>query len=494
MKHRLQEWRASLGMSLIVTRREVRDSLRDWRIIIPIATLTLFFPALMSATAQFVMSWLAKYGAPLVGTRMIPFLLMIVGFFPISFSLVIALETFVGEKERRSLEPLLAMPLSDGQLYLGKVLAAAAVPLMASYMGIAIYILSLYVTIRYFPPGPLLIQIFLLTTAEALVMVSGAVVVSSQTTSVRAANLLASFIIVPMALLVQGEAMVMFWARYDVLWWIVAALLMADLILIRMGVRIFNREELLGREIDQISLRRIGRRFWQFLLQSPGEALWPQTGGPWRVDVWRWYRRDIPALLVRHRLSIGMVLISMVASLILGWLYAPRYPLPSNLFDLNNLSRTNFEDVGMLGFLPNFSPSSILFFNLRSLMLGAALAVFSFGVLAFLPIMSTMGIVGFLARQVAFAGYNPWTFMAVFILPHGWLELPAVILVTAFALRLGASIIAPPEGLTVSDSLLLSLADFIKVLLLAAIPMLLAAAFLEVYLTPRLVFWFFGGG
>jgi uncharacterized membrane protein SpoIIM required for sporulation/ABC-type transport system involved in multi-copper enzyme maturation permease subunit len=494
VKHRIQEWRASVGMSLVVTRREVRDSLRDWRIIVPIILLTLFFPALMSATAQFVMDWMAKYGAPLIGMRVIPFLLMIVGFFPISFSLVIALETFMGEKERRSLEPLLAMPLSDGQLYLGKVLAATVVPLMASYLGIAIYVFGLYATTRYFPPGPLLLQIFLLTTAEALVMVSGAVIVSSQTTSVRAANLLASFIIVPMALLVQGEALVMFWARYDVLWWIVAALLMADLILIRMGVHIFNREELLGREIDQINLRRIGRRFWQFLLRSPDEALGPQADGLLHVDVWRWYRRDIPALLVRHRLSIGLVLILMVASLILGWHYAPRFPLPSNLFDFDNLSGTSLENVEALGLLPQFSPSSIFLFNLRSLMLGAALAVFSFGVLAFLPVMSTMGIVGFLARQIAFAGYNPWIVMTVFLLPHGWLELPAAILITAFALRLGASVVAPPEGLTVSDGLLLALADFTKILFLAAIPLLVAAAFLEVYLTPRLVFWFLGGG
>jgi len=493
MKHRLQEWRAWLGMSLVITRREVRDSLRDWRIIIPIIVLTLFFPALMSATAQFVMDWLAKYGAPLIGMRVIPFLLMIVGFFPISFSLVIALETFMGEKERRSLEPLLAMPLSDGQLYVGKVLAATVVPLMASYLGIAIYVLGLYATTRYFPPGPLLIQIFLLTTAEALVMVSGAVIVSSQTTSVRAANLLASFIIVPMALLVQGEALIMFWARYDVLWWLVAALLMADLVLIRMGVRIFNREELLGREIDQINLRRIWRRFWQFFLQPPDETAWSQTGGPLRVDVARWYRRDVPALLARQRFSIGMVLIIMAASLILGWLYAPQFSLPSNLFNFDNLSQVNLEDIEALGFLPQFSPLSILFFNLRSLILGALLALFSFGVMAFSPLMSTMGIVGFLARQIASAGYNPWLFMAAFILPHGWLELPAVILITAFALRLGASVIAPPEGLTVSDSLLLALADFIKVLLLVGIPMLAAAALLEVYLTPRLVLWFFGG-
>ncbi len=492
MTHRLQEWRTSLSMALIVTRREVRDSLRDWRILTPIIILTLFFPALMSMTARLAIDWISKYGAPIIGTRVTPFLLLIVGFFPISFSLVIALETFVGERERRSLEPLLATPLSDGQLYLGKMLAATAVPLMASCLGIAVYVGGLYVTIGYFPPGPLLIQIILLTTAEALVMVSGAVIVSSQTTSVRAANLLASFIIVPMALLMQGEAAIMFWARYDVLWWIVVALLVVDVILIRMGVRTFNREELLGREIDQINLRRMGRLFWRFLLQPPGEVPGLPASGSLRVDVLRWYRRDIPALLARHRFSIGMVLILMIASLALGWFYAPRYPLPRQALDFDNLPQEGFESVDMLSFLPNFTPQSILFFNLRSLMLGSLLAVFSLGALSFVPLISTMGIVGFLAHQIASTGQNPWVFLAVFILPHGWLELPAVILVTAFALRLGASVIAPPEGLTVSENFLLALADFVKVLFLVAIPMLIVAAFLEVHLTPRIVLGFLG--
>jgi len=487
MSQALQEWRTSLGMALIVTRREVRDSLRDWRIVVPIVILTVFFPVLASVTARAAMDWLAGYGATIIGTRVTPFLLLIVGFFPISFSLVIALETFVGERERHSLEPLLAMPLSNGQLYLGKVLAATVVPLLASYLGITVYLIGLFLITRFSPPGVLLIQIFLLTTAEALIMVAGAVIVSSQTTSVRAANLLASFIIVPMALLLQGEAAIMFWARYDVLWWVLAALLIADLILIRMGIRLFNREELLGREIDQISLRRIRRQFLCFLLQSPDQALQPGAQEPLRVDVLRWYRRDIPTLLARHRISIGVVAVLTIASLAVGWFYAPHHPLPPHLFDFDNLPWEGFEKISALGPLPHFSPWSILLFNLRSLTLGALLAVFSFGVMAFLPVMSTMGIVGFLAHQIAFAGYNPWPFLAAAILPHGWLELPAVILVTAFALRLGASVIAPPQGLTLSDSLLLALADLIKVVFLVAIPMLTAAAFLEVYITPQVV-------
>ena len=113
----------------VLLRRELVDTLRDWRIVAPIIALTLFFPLLMYLTAGAAADWVAKYGgAPIIGERLIPFLLMVVGFFPLSFSLVIALEVFVGEKERKSLEPLLASPLSDGQLYFGKALAAMIPP------------------------------------------------------------------------------------------------------------------------------------------------------------------------------------------------------------------------------------------------------------------------------------------------------------------------------------------------------------------------------
>ena len=233
--------------AFVLLRRELMDTLRDWRIIVPIVSLTLFFPFLMNLTAGLASEWVTKYGgAPIIGERIIPFLLMVVGFFPLSFSLVIALEVFVGEKERKSLEPLLASPLSDGQLYFGKALASMIPPLIASYLGIAVYLAGLKIFRGWQPAPELFVLVLLLTTAKAVVMVSGAVVISSQTTSVRAANLLASFIIIPMALLMQGESLIMFWANYPVLWWILAALIVVNILLVRMGLHLFDREELLG--------------------------------------------------------------------------------------------------------------------------------------------------------------------------------------------------------------------------------------------------------
>mgnify|MGYP006961836296 FL=1 len=92
-----------------IAARETRDQFRDWRIIFPAVALTIFFPFLMNFTAQQMLGFVQKYGATIIGERLVPFLLMITGFFPISVSLVIALESFVGEKERGTLETLLTL-------------------------------------------------------------------------------------------------------------------------------------------------------------------------------------------------------------------------------------------------------------------------------------------------------------------------------------------------------------------------------------------------
>ncbi len=58
--------------------------------------------------------------------------------------------------------------------------------------------------------------------------------------------------------------------------------------------------------------------------------------------------------------------------------------------------------------------------------------------------MVPVALIGFLATEVAIAGYSPWVFLGAFVLPHGVVELPAAILATAAAVRLGMSIMWRP--------------------------------------------------
>jgi uncharacterized membrane protein SpoIIM required for sporulation/ABC-type transport system involved in multi-copper enzyme maturation permease subunit len=462
-----------LAPAWVIARREVRDQFRDWRVIFPVVVLTIFFPGLMNFTARQAVSFVERYGAPLIGDRLIPFLLMIVGFFPISVSLVIALESFVGEKERRSIEPLLSTPLTDGQLYLGKLLAAMAPPVLASFLGIAVYLIGVHFQIGWKPQPMLLLQIILLTTVQALVMVSGAVVISSQTTSVRAANLLASFIIIPMALLIQGESIIMFWARYNVLWWAILGQALIALLLVRSGVAHFNREELIGRELDTLNLGwswRVFRRAFRGRAKS--------LAG--------WYLRELPVTLRQMAAPLAMMAAALLAGVWIGAGQARVFVLPPEILDWRGLDRGFLEGMNALRF---FSPSGIglvWLHNLRAVALATLLGIFSFGVLGVIVLMLPLMVVGYFMASLASAGLPPLTFFVALVLPHGVLEIPAILLAGAAILRLGATFAAPAQGKAVGEAWLCALADWARIMFGMVAPLLLGAALLEVLLTPRL--------
>jgi len=480
----------SLAKALVITRREAHDSLRDWRIVTPILLLTLIFPWIMSLASKVAANFAVAYGvadnAAIITQQLVPFSLLIVGFFPISFSLVIALETFVGERERNTLEPLLATPISDGELYLGKLLAAMLLPVAASYLGLVFHLIGLRWITNYHISAQAFLQVALLTTMEALVMVAGAVVVSSHTTSVRAANLLASFIIVPIALFLQGEAVLLFWMRYDVIWLMILGLLIVDLALVRTGIRIFNREGILARQYDEVTRSGLRRSFSRFWSSPPGIGEEPPP-----LTLGRLYRSHLPRLL-RHYLSpLSVVLVVMAGGLLMGWAFAMRYPLRGGLEGLVN------SDLGRewqdLGVMPGLNVWGIFIHNVRALLIAAFLGVISFGVASLLLLLVPLGMVGFLLGQAVSVGYSPFIILVAFVLPHGLVEIPAAWIATAFALKIGAAILAPPRGLSLGEGFLLAIINFLKIFFLLVVPLLLLAAFLEARVTPRVALWLLGG-
>jgi uncharacterized membrane protein SpoIIM required for sporulation len=473
--------RTALGGALQITRREIRDQLRDWRILTPIIILTLFFPLLMNFTAQRAVAFVADYGANIVAERLIPFLLMVVGFFPISISLVIALESFAGERERGSLEPLLATPLSDAELYVGKTLASLLVPLGAAYLGILVYLLGLALTIGWRPPTVLLAQVVLLTGAQALVMVSGAVVVSSQTTSVRAANLLASFIIVPMSQLIIGESLIMFWARYSVLWWIVFALILIALALSRTGLHLFNREQLLGRELDSLDFRWAWRTYKRaFVSDADGLR--------------SWFRGVIRQSLPRLRWGIVILSVALAGAFLLGFRLAARFTLPAELFRFDTLGDQLAEQFAGFGFFSGRGWLTILGINVRAILLATVLGMFSFGVVAVVLLMAPVGIIGYFAGNAALAGFSVGRFLVGLVLPHAILEIPAAIIAGAAILELGMSLMRPGEDGSLGTRWLTALAEWTRVSLAVVIPLLIVAAALEIYVTPRVMLALMTGG
>ncbi len=469
-----------LKPALHIATREVRDQFRDWRIIFPAVALTVFFPFLMNFTAQQILGFVERYGATIIGERLVPFLLMITGFFPISVSLVIALESFVGEKERGSIEPLLNSPLKDWQLYLGKLLSSIVPPLFTSYLGMGVYLAGLLLGGVRLPSWDLLALVFLLSTVQALVMVSGAVVVSSQATSVRAANLLASFIIIPMALMVQGEAMVMFWGTYSTLWLVVFALVVLSFLLVRVGLAHFQREELLGHEIDVLNIRWAWGVFRKTL-----------TGGARGIG--EWYRVSVGDTLKNLRRPFLMMTVLAVGGIFVGLYLTKIFPIP-----LQSVTQGDWKAQvqSSLDLWPLFARQNFLAFlsnNVRFMLLSVILGMLSLGIFGVLPTIATVAVTSYLVGTLAASGLPGLPILVGFILPHGWLEVGAGILASSVILYGGARLASAGEKKTIGEISIISLAEWVKIFVGVVIPMLLLAAAIEVWVTPRIASLILGG-
>lgn len=459
--------------SWIIARREILDTIRDWRQVVPTLLLTFGFPLLMDLSAKKALSFVAKYGGEVMGERFVPFLLLMVGFFPVSASLYTALSAFAGEKEQKSLEPILASPVSDWQLYLGKFVGTIIPPLVAAFLGMGVYSAGLSMLAHWKIPAGMMVLVMALAAVQASVMVAIALVVSSQTTSVRAAGLLASFIIVPIGALILAESFVIISSTPEWLWGFVFGLILIAVLFIRMGIHLFDREELLVRDIDQLDLKKAWRIFWERLTQkNEGRLGWFRFTFR-RIGEWR-----LPVLLL---------LVVWIASILLGYDLSSKYAFPPHM--LSDLPRLTAENISLLNsdpFLAGGLSSYILFHNLRVLVLQAVLGLFSFGVVAIMVFMLPWGLVGYLAGQFALSGASPLTIVP-FIIPHGLFELPALLLATTSLFHWGAATVSPPPGKGLFHVWLEAAADFVRVTFGIAFPLLIIASILESFATPTVV-------
>src|SRR5215207_8278903 len=286
--------RRNLEAVWMIARREFIDQFRDWRIVAPMLLLISLFPFIADDTTRQAINFMNRYGGDLILDNLIPFVVLVIGFFPLSFTLVVALESFVGEKERGTIEPLLSSPIDDKDMYLGKLLVGITTPLVFSYVSICIYLFLVARREVTFPSAYMLALIFLLTFAHAVLMVSSAIVISVQATTIRAANLLASFVVVPVAFLLQGETILIFWGNEDVLWFAIIGVTLLATLLVHLGLSHFRREYLLGREIDTINFKWIGRTFRD---RFRGQA----------TSVSEWYRTELPTTLRQLRRPLMVV-------------------------------------------------------------------------------------------------------------------------------------------------------------------------------------------
>ena len=470
--------RRNLSAVWMVAQREFTDQFRDWRIVAPMFLLVTLFPFIADDATRQAVNFMNRFGGGLILDNLIPFVVLVIGFFPLSFTLVVALESFVGEKERGTIEPLLSSPIEDRHMYLGKLLVGITTPLVFSFASICIYLVLVARRDVAFPSVYMLALIFMLTFAHAVLMVSSAIVISIQSTTIRAANLLASFIVVPVAFLLQGETILIFWGNEDVLWFAILGVTLLAALLVRLGLSHFRREYLLGREIDTVNFKWMGRTFRN---RFKGQA----------NTIQEWYRTELPISLRQLRqpilIVIGLGILAGIVSYMWVIINVPAYVnlSPERISEFRTLIADNLSNVDVL---QESLPAPVLFFhNARTTVIFLLLGLVSFGTLGLTLFIGNIALVGGVMGAAQLVGYSPLLAFVAGILPHGIFELSAIVLATAAMLKVGAQLVTPQPDKGLGEVLLIALADWFRVFVGIVLPFLAIAALIEIYVTTEFI-------
>jgi ABC-2 type transport system permease protein len=172
---------------------------------------------------------------------------------PLMVASVIAADSFAGEKERKTLEALLYTPASDRELFLAKILSAWLPALAVSLGGFVLYglvanLAAWPVMERIFFPNTMWWALLLwVAPAAAGLGLSSMVLVSSRVSGFQEAYQLGSVVVLPIVLLVIGQAMGVMYLSIAFVLLLGLILWLVDAALIAFGIRQFQRGELIAR-------------------------------------------------------------------------------------------------------------------------------------------------------------------------------------------------------------------------------------------------------
>ena len=170
---------------------------------------------------------------------------------PVMASSVMAASSFVGEKEKRTLETLLYSPLSLKQLFQSKILAGFSVGMMVSYISFIAMVLVLEIELfcmtgsMIMPDITWLIIMLLIAPAISIVAIAVTVRGSAKAQMMEEAQQRAVFLIFPILALVIGQFSGVILVNSWLLLGLGIVLAVLDLLLMRGAARKFTYEKLL---------------------------------------------------------------------------------------------------------------------------------------------------------------------------------------------------------------------------------------------------------
>lgn len=170
---------------------------------------------------------------------------------PLMTSSIMAASSFVGEKEKRTLETLLYSPLSLRQLFQAKILAAFSVGMMTSYLSFAAMMLVVEMELFFLtgsgviPSIDWLIIMLLIAPAISLAAIAITVRSSAKAQTIEEAQQRAVFLILPLLGLIIGQFGGVILVNSGLLLGFGMILAVLDVLLMKGSARNFTYEALL---------------------------------------------------------------------------------------------------------------------------------------------------------------------------------------------------------------------------------------------------------
>jgi ABC-type Na+ efflux pump permease subunit len=172
---------------------------------------------------------------------------------PLMVASTIAAGSFVGEKERKTLEALLHTPTTDTELFVGKLLAAWVPAFVVGLGAFLLYALMVNLSAWqimggiFFPNTTWMALVFWLVPAASGLGLGTVILISSKVNTFQDAYQLSAMVVIPILLLVFGQIAGVVYL--NLLAVILAGLIvwLVDAAMLWFGIRTFKRSEIIAR-------------------------------------------------------------------------------------------------------------------------------------------------------------------------------------------------------------------------------------------------------
>ncbi len=179
-----------------------------------------------------------------------PFFLII----PIMASSVMGSDSFAGERERKTIEALLATPISDSELLLGKILVSFIPAMLVTFVSFGVYAtivdaltFGMFNGMLLLPNVNFLIMIFGVAPTIALCSIGLTVIISAKVKGFKEAQQISVVLLLPVIGLVFAQISGVLVLGPLVLAALIGVLAIVDVAVFYVGVKIFRREEILSK-------------------------------------------------------------------------------------------------------------------------------------------------------------------------------------------------------------------------------------------------------